>query len=103
MLNELEAKKPKLDTIISIQRFMNNIFKNGQNFVELYLNLDMTTNRENVIEKLMYELGRILQDRFNANTSDYSKADKIAIKNESLSLHTNLIRSILNIRFPKQY
>lgn len=55
----------------------------------------MSLNRDNIVEKVMYELGRILQDRFNANTSDYSKADKLMLKNESLHIHINLVQHIL--------
>lgn len=54
VLAELEVKKPKLDTIFLINKFLNGIFKNGQNFIELYLNLDMAVNRDNIVEKLMY-------------------------------------------------
>ena len=43
----------------------------------------------------MYELSRILQDRFSSNTIDYSKADKIALKSDCLDIHLNLIKHIL--------
>jgi Sec7-like guanine-nucleotide exchange factor len=54
ILEALEDKKPKYETILIIYAFLAEIAGNGRHILELYANLDCRTNRENVVERLMY-------------------------------------------------
>jgi hypothetical protein len=53
--------------------------------VQLYINFDCEVNRENIIEKILFEAARILQDRFT-HGSHLSKQERLSVKNNYLSL-----------------
>jgi hypothetical protein len=54
VLETLEDKKIKYETVLIIYAFLAEIAGNGRHILELYANLDCRTNRENVVERLMY-------------------------------------------------
>lgn len=48
----------------------------------------------------MYELARILQDRFS--NADLTKGDKASLKSDCLDIHCNLIKNVLEIPFVRE-
>lgn len=83
MLEPIESKKPKYSMMLIIYAFLAEVASNGRHILELYANLDCRTNRENIVERLMYELGKILQDRF-ASCSHVNKQERHVLKYQCL-------------------
>lgn len=61
------------------------VFEHGKVTIQLYINFDCEVNRENIVEKILFEVARILQDRFT-HGSHLSKQDRLTVKNNFLSL-----------------
>ena len=97
VLETIESKKPKYATMLIVYSFLAEISGNGRHILELYANLDCRTNRENVVERLMYELGKILQDRF-AGCSHLSKQERHVLKYQCLEIHNALLSSLCDYR-----
>lgn len=85
IIKVMEEKKPSFRFLTLVFKALAKILENGKVTVELYINFDCEINRENVIEKVLFELARLVQDRFIQATF-YNKAEKQSIKNHCLSL-----------------
>lgn len=59
--------------------------EHGKVTVQLYINFDCEVNKENVIEKCLFEVAKIAQDRF-ASGSHLSKQERQSVKTHCLTL-----------------
>jgi hypothetical protein len=66
---------------------------NGRHLLELYCNLDCRLNRDNTVEKVMYEFGKILQDRFE-NAGYLNRHEKGVLKGQCLEIQRVMMNSL---------
>lgn len=85
ILKVLEDKKPSPKFLTLVFKALGKMFEHGKVFIQLYINFDCEVNKENIVEKTLFELARIVQDRF-VHGGPLAKQDRIAAKNHCLSL-----------------
>lgn len=61
------------------------MLEHGKVTIQLYINFDCEVNKDNILEKVLFELAKIVQDRY-AQTSSLSKQERQSVKNHCLSL-----------------
>lgn len=61
------------------------ILEHGKVTIQLYINFDCEVNKDNILEKVLFELAKIVQDRY-AQAPSLSRQEKVSVKNHCLSL-----------------
>lgn len=84
MLKVFEEKKPSIKFLNLICRSLAKLFDNGKVAIQMYINFDCEVNRENIMEKILFEMARILQDRFS-HANHISKQDRLSLKSRYLN------------------
>ncbi len=61
------------------------ILEHGKVTVQLYINFDCEINKQNILENVLFELAKIVQDK-HAQTPSLSKQERHSVKNHCMSL-----------------
>ena len=85
IIKVLEDKKPSYRFLTFVFKALAKILEKGKVTIQLYINFDCEVNKDNILEKVLFELAKIVQDRF-INIPLFSRAEKQNIKNHCLSL-----------------
>ena len=85
IIKVLEEKRPSYRFLTFVFKTLAKIFEKGKVLVQLYVNFDCEVNKDNILQKVLFELAKIVQDRY-AQVQLFSKQQKQNIKNHCLSL-----------------
>jgi hypothetical protein len=99
----LEDKKPMMRMLNLVFKCLAKILERGKVTVQLYINFDCEVNKDNLIEKVLFELAKMIQDRFG-QVPFFNKNEKKEIKNLCLTLFAITAIGLNNYRKqePKQ-